>query len=128
MRLDRDIKRNRHIAWHGRKNEEFAADFYLISKRTLTAEEFRIFKYYFLLGADWRLCCRRLKTDRGDFFHSVYRIEQKLGREFRELKPYGLYPIDEYFQGVSDKPEGALLQFEPRRQSLADLVPVKVAA
>ena len=25
--------------------------------------------------------------DRGNFFHSVYRIEQKLGKVFRELHP-----------------------------------------
>jgi len=29
----------------------------------------------------------------------VYRIEQALGRIFRELKPYGLFPLDEYFHG-----------------------------
>jgi hypothetical protein len=37
--------------------------------------------------------------DRGNFFHSVYRIQQKLGRVFRELQPYALYPLDEYFGG-----------------------------
>jgi hypothetical protein len=39
--------------------------------------------------------------DRGNFFHSVYRIEQKLGRMFRELKPYPLFPLDDYFHGPS---------------------------
>jgi hypothetical protein len=37
--------------------------------------------------------------DRGNFFHSVYRIQQKLGRVFRELEPYGLFPVDDYFHG-----------------------------
>ena len=37
--------------------------------------------------------------DRGNFFHAVYRVEQKLGKVFRELKPYALYPLDEYFHG-----------------------------
>ena len=85
-------------AW-GRKDEEFSADFCLVSKRTLTEFEYRIFKNHFLLGADWRLCCKRLRTDRGTFFHSVYRIEQKLGRVFRELQPYGLFPVEDYFNG-----------------------------
>jgi hypothetical protein len=80
-----------------RKQEEYAADFFLVSRRSLTDEEFRIFRYHFLLGADWRLCCRKLKMDRGSFFHATYRIERKLGRIFRELEPYGLYPLDEYF-------------------------------
>jgi hypothetical protein len=37
--------------------------------------------------------------DRGNFFHSVYRIQQKMGRVFRELEPYGLFPVDDYFHG-----------------------------
>ena len=35
--------------------------------------------------------------EKGDFFHRVYRIEQHLGRTFRHLKPYALYPLYEYF-------------------------------
>jgi hypothetical protein len=38
--------------------------------------------------------------DRGNFFHAVYRIEQKLGRVFRELEPYALFPVNEYFHGA----------------------------
>ena len=58
-----------------------------------------MFRYHFLLGADWKLCTRKLDIDRGNFFHAVYRIEQKLGRVFRELEPYSLFPLDEYFHG-----------------------------
>jgi hypothetical protein len=61
--------------------------------------EYDIFRYHFLLGADWKLCCRKLNMDRGNFFHAVYRIEQKLGRVFRELEPYSLFPIDDYLHG-----------------------------
>ncbi len=86
------------VAW-GRKDEEYCADFLLVSRRTLSPEEYKIFNYHFLLGADWKLCCMRLKMDRGSFFHAVYRIQQTLGRTFRELQPYGLYPLDEYFNG-----------------------------
>lgn len=84
---------------YGRKHEEYSADFCLVSKRTLNESEHRIFRYHFLLGADWKLCCRKLEMNRGNFFHAVYRIEQKLGRVFRELEPYSLYPTDEYFHG-----------------------------
>jgi hypothetical protein len=86
-----------------RKDEDYIADFCLVSKRTLNEEEYRIFRFHFLLGADWRLCCRRLNMDRGNFFHSVYRIQQKLGRVFRELKPFALFPLDEYFGGTITK-------------------------
>lgn len=91
--------RDRKVAW-GRKDEEFIADFCLVSKRSLSEQEHRIFRYHFLLGADWKLCCRKLKMDRGNFFHAVYRIQQRLGRVFRELQPYALYPLSEYFHGT----------------------------
>jgi len=90
--------RERNLSW-GRKDEEYMADFILVSRRHLDEFEYRLFRYHFLLGADWKLCCRRLDLDRGNFFHAVYRIQQKLGRVFRELEPYGLFPLDEYFHG-----------------------------
>jgi hypothetical protein len=92
------------LTW-GRKDEEYVADFCLVSRRTLDDFEYKIFKFHFLLGADWKLCTRQLKIDRGNFFHAVYRIEQKLGRVFRELEPYGLFPLDEYFHGPRRPPQ-----------------------
>ena len=94
--------KDRRQVW-GRRDEEYIADFSLIAKRILSESEYRLFRFHFLLGADWRLCCRRLNMDRGSFFHDVYRIQQKLGRVFRELEPYALYPLDEYFGGVVRK-------------------------
>jgi hypothetical protein len=100
--------RERNFSW-GRKDEEYMADFILVSRRTLDEHEYGIFRFHFLLGADWRLCCRRLKIDRGAFFHDVYRIEQKLGRVFRELEPYSLFPVSEYFRNpVRCRPAGQL--------------------
>ncbi len=92
--------RSRPSTW-GRKDEEYMADFCLVSRRALDDFEHRLFRYHFLLGADWKLCSRKLGIDRGNFFHAVYRIEQKLGRVFRELEPYPLFPVDEYFHGPS---------------------------
>lgn len=91
--------RGGHRTW-GRKDEEYVADFTLVSRKALSPEEYRLFTFHFLLGADWRLCCRRLQMDRGNFFHAVYRIEQKLGKVYRELQPYALFPLDEYFHGT----------------------------
>ena len=96
--LESNPGRQRKSVW-GMKNEEFMADFILVSKRTLDEHEYKIFRYHFLLGADWKLCCRKLNIDRGTFFHDVYRIQQKLGKTFRELEPFALYPVDEYFNG-----------------------------
>ena len=95
----RRAARPSRVTW-GRKDEEYIADFCLVARRTLDDVEYQIFRYHFLLGADWRLCSRRLSLERGNFFHAVYRIEQKLGRTFRELQPYSLYPLDEYFHGA----------------------------
>src|SRR4051812_26649757 len=69
--------RQRPMTW-GRKDEEYIADFVLVSRRILDASEHRLFRYHYLLGADWKLCARKLGMDRGAFFHAVYRIEQKL--------------------------------------------------
>jgi hypothetical protein len=106
------------LTW-GRKDEEYIADFCLVSRRTLDDFEYKLFRYHFLLGADWRLCSRRLGIQRGNFFHAVYRIEQKLGRVFRELTPYALYPLDEYFNGAVRM--SAARAFTPRSQAPSTL-------
>jgi len=90
---------------YSRKREEYMADFCLVSQRFLDDDEYRVFRFHFLLGADWKLCCRQMKMDRGEFFHNIYRIEQKLGRAFAELKPFPLYPLDEYFGGMAHRLE-----------------------
>lgn len=85
----------------GRRDEEYMADYLAVAKRTLTPREHQIFRFHYLLGAEWRLCTRRLGMEKGDFFHIVYRIQQKLGKTFRELKPYPLFPLDDYFNNHS---------------------------
>jgi hypothetical protein len=102
---------------YSRSREDFSADFCLVSRRTLSGFDYRVFRFHFLLGADWKLCCRQLGIDRGTFFHSVYRIEHLLGRAFAEVEPYALYPVDEYFSGMTHEP----VQARPR---LKDLFPV----
>src|ERR1700712_1268930 len=47
--LEANPGRQRKSVW-GMKNEEFMADFCLVSRRTLTSYEYVIFKYHFLLG------------------------------------------------------------------------------
>jgi hypothetical protein len=53
--------------------------------------------------------------DRGDFFHAVYLIEQRLGRVFAELQPYALFPLSEYFGGIIRKEPDSSLQAVPLR-------------
>ncbi len=97
--LEANPGQHRKSVW-GLKNEEYIADFCLVSRRTLSDREHKIFRYHYLLGADWKLCCRKLNMDRGAFFHEIYRIEQRLGRTFRELEPHALFPLDEYFNST----------------------------
>jgi hypothetical protein len=87
------------------------ADFCLVSRRTLDEHQYKIFTNHFLLGADWKLCCRKLGMERGAFFHEVYRIEQKLGRTFRELEPFALFPLDEYFNSTIRRDTQAVTPF-----------------
>jgi hypothetical protein len=110
-----------------RKHEEFVADFLIVTKRTLNDSEYRIFNYHFLLGADWKLCCRKLKMEKGVFFHTIYRIMVKLGRTFVDLEPYALYPVHDYFHGERAR---AAIQVMPTRQqpSLSQRVPLRTAA
>jgi hypothetical protein len=73
-----------------------------IGKRALAdpleySRELAVFNAHFLLGGDWKICCRQLKIDRGTSFHTVYRVEEILGRVFAETRPYALWPVAEYF-------------------------------
>jgi hypothetical protein len=86
----------------GHRQEEFIADVYLTAKRTLMEPtEWAVFRFHHLYGADWKLCCAKLSIDRGTFYHTVYRIAEKLGLVFLDLRPYALYPVDEYFQATT---------------------------
>lgn len=120
----------RKLSW-GRKDEEFVADFCLVSKRHLDEREYKVFSYFFLLGADWKACTQRLGMDRGTFFHIVTRIQNRLGRVFLELKPYALYPLEDYF-GVNFRLEPSEVRSTvvemPRKKDPAVQPPVQKAA
>jgi hypothetical protein len=75
-------------------SREFVADFCNVSRRALTEGENRLFRFHFLLAAGPRLCWKRLNMDRGAFYHSVYRVEEKTGVFFHL---HGLYPLHDYF-------------------------------
>ena len=94
---------------YARLDEDYIADFSKVSRRTLDNFDYNIFRYHFLLGANWRLCCRQMGIDRGTYFHALYRLQHKLGRVYCELQPYSLYPISEYFAGKLDKSNLAIM-------------------
>lgn len=91
---------------YGRKNEEYMADFLLLAKRTLDGPdslEYKLFNFHLLLGATGKLVMDRLglRVPKPTFYHRIERIEEKLGEAFAETKPYGIYPLDEYFGGTT---------------------------
>jgi hypothetical protein len=97
QKLHWGAKGNRSGLFYGQRDAEYRADFELIAKRTLTAADWKIFNVYFLCDYPWRACVGHLGLERGFFFHRVYMIEEKLGMAFRETKPYGLFPLGDYF-------------------------------
>jgi hypothetical protein len=112
---------------YSRRHEEYAADFTLIARRTLDDSDYRIFRIYHLLGADWRIAAKYFGLDRGKFWHAIYRIEQRLGRAYCEVEPYALFPLDEYFGWTVRK--GAAVALQPSEQRKNKLkVPYRLSA
>lgn len=107
------IPGKKYKAVYSRKDEEYIADFCLVSRRVLSESDYKIFRFHFLLGADWKMCCQRLELDRGTFYHQVYRIQERLGRVFAELQPYALFPLDEYFGGGKRSDAPKTYEFSP---------------
>jgi hypothetical protein len=86
----------RNIGW-ARNKEEFIADFWITTKRSLSEFEFHLFYHHFILEEDYNKCCLLFDINKGKFFNTIYSMEQKLGRIYKELRPYALYPIYEYY-------------------------------
>ena len=127
--LENGATRDPGGSW-SRKNEEYVADFMLVVKRVLTESEQYLFRLHFILGADWRLCVRKLGMDKGNFFHAVYRIQQRVGRELAEMLPYPLYPVRDYFTSTSRDTAYApvFASTRPKSSSLGNIVPIRKAA
>ena len=89
---------SRLTVW-GLKDQEYVADFCLVARRVLSPSDHRLFRYRYLLAADFRSCAQVLGEPRAAIMNRAYRLEAVLGRAFRELAPYPLFPLDEYFAG-----------------------------
>lgn len=87
---------------------EYLADFELVARRTLRDQplEYAVFWYSCFHRLPWQACVQLISRNlgkplsRGNFFHLLYRIEERLGQAFLELRPYGVLP-SEYFSGGS---------------------------
>lgn len=72
----------------------FRCDVEIAAAHVLDALHMQVFRLHFLYYQDWRACCLALGLDKGAFFHAVYRIEGRLGRE---LLRRGIFPLEVYF-------------------------------
>lgn len=72
----------------------FRCDVEIAAARVLHGTELGIFRLHFLHYQNWHDCCGALRVDRGTFFHLVYKIEARLGRE---LLRRGIFPLEVYF-------------------------------
>src|ERR1035438_10772292 len=59
---------------YSRKQEEYMADFCLVSRRMLDEEDHRLFRFYFLLGADWQLRSEEHTSELQSLRHLVCRL------------------------------------------------------
>jgi predicted DNA-binding protein (UPF0251 family) len=118
MRMDRFARGGGRYSF-GRKQEEYIADFELLLRHALTEQELDVL----WLARIWRMdvngICRRMGLDRGAAFRILYRAEEKAGRAFIETRPYGIYPLDEYFGGrvehkIDDQAADAIMRQEER--------------
>ena len=89
----------------GNPQAEFCADFQLLATRTLTRVEFAVFDHHHLQDKTWNSF---KGLSRGNYFHTIYRVEQKLGVTFSTTKPFALFPIDLYYQRISWRKEPRL--------------------
>jgi DNA-directed RNA polymerase specialized sigma24 family protein len=74
---------------------EFVADVQQLAWNCLDPLERRVFQLHLLDGRQQPECSRRLRMDRGNFYHAKYRVEQKVGQAFLDA---GLYPFNVYFK------------------------------
>ena len=85
--------------------QEYRADFELICRKLFAKNlmQWHVVRLHFLSQVPWKPCVAALEStlkrrvDRGEFFHEVYRVEARCGRALFQVRPYPLYPIDEYF-------------------------------
>lgn len=98
--------------WH-RPAENFRADFELLARRALSAEQWRVFRLMFLSGHRPMEIFAQQKLSRGRGFHERYKIMEILGQVYAETRPYGLWPIADYYAAGETLSYDTKESFEP---------------
>jgi hypothetical protein len=83
---------------------EFLADVTLSARRELGDARWPLFEMHYLRGLEWFKCLPKLArlgvlagTNRGNFFHECYRVEEQMGWHWLEI---GMAPTRRYFRSV----------------------------
>jgi hypothetical protein len=76
------------------KTIEYRVDFAGVIERVLPPAERLLWRLHCEEGRPWFECGPRLGMNRGNFFHALYRMQERLGRGLLEA---GLYPLAKYF-------------------------------
>ncbi len=81
------------------RQSEWLADVQLLAMRALAGNELNqtIYRLGCVEDRDFRVVCAKLGLSRGNYFHAVYRVKVSVGRAWLETKPYGVFPLDQYF-------------------------------
>ena len=83
---------------YGMPLADYVIDFDQTARRALTRHQLALLSLYHIAGQPWHVCAPKLRLDRGEFFHQVYRTERLLGCALMETTP-PLYPKARYFAG-----------------------------
>jgi hypothetical protein len=81
---------------------EYRVDVDLTARRILDDGHFDVFRLHERDGLDWQPVCAKLRIDRGEMFHRVYRLRAALGREMAR-REICLFPIGDYFGRSLDR-------------------------
>jgi hypothetical protein len=81
------------------RDAEYRADFCLIAKRVLVPRDLKILVEHLLGDNPYRPVAAAVSLDKGNFFHRVYAIEERVGRAFLDAAPHSVWPVAAYFKG-----------------------------
>lgn len=78
------------------EHQQYALDFQIVARRHLSLEDYNIFREYFVNVLPWQGAALRLRLSRSGYFDRLYRIEERLGRAYADIRPHALYPTAAY--------------------------------
>lgn len=82
---------------YARPVEEFLADVEIVIRRTLSADDLRLWRLRHVAGGTIGTAATALELAWGTAQWRVYRLEELAGRAFVETRPHAVWPVEQYF-------------------------------